>query len=121
MDVPMDTAQLTLDGNAVNLREYVGAWSEKLCADDVLKFRTERLPEGDYERSAIGERHFDPGCVVINGLDMDRAAVSLRYTVRVFRPAVVSSFEVASRGRHYVFSSIQLGEIGVKMSMTSVP
>lgn len=99
-DIPMDSTQVTLNGNSVNLRECVKAWSEKLCADDVLQFRTQKLPEGEYERSAVGERHFEPGCLLIETREIERAVMSIRYLVRVLPPAVISSFEVASRGRH---------------------
>ena len=67
-DLPMESTQLILDGNSVPLSEYVKVWSEKLCAADVCKFRTEKLPKGDYERTATEERLFDLGRLLIDDL-----------------------------------------------------
>ena len=103
-----------LHGAEINLREYVGNWTEQLIASDVLKFRTEKLPEGDYSRTVDSERRFELGELAINDDDMEQATVAVRYTVRVLRPAVVSYFEVASRGRCRLLEPIPLptGETG---------
>lgn len=120
-DVEMDTAQARLFGNPTGLRQYVSDWAAKVCADDVCTFRTERLPEGDYERTATAERQFEVGQLSINDREMERAEISIRYKVRVLHPAVVSSFEVESRGHHLLLAPVQLPEgPSIQLSVTTL-
>jgi hypothetical protein len=120
-DVQMDTAQARLFGNPTGLRQYVSDWASSVCADDVCTFRTESLPEGDYERTGTAERRFEAGHLSIDDREVERAEISVRYKVRVLHPAVVSSFEVESRGRHLLLAPVQLPEgPSIQLSVTSL-
>jgi hypothetical protein len=119
-DLVVGDKGIMLHGAGINLHEYVGNWTDQLVASDVLKFRTERLPEGDYSRTVDSERRFEPGELSINDENMEQATVAVRYTVRVLRPAVISYFQVASRGHCRLLEPIHLptGET-VQLSVTT--
>jgi hypothetical protein len=106
--VAVETAQARLLGNDINLGHYLLGWAEELCAADVVGFRTEKLDDGDYERTANAERRFGLGELSVNNLDIERGEISLRYKVRVLRPLVVSYFEVVSRGHFRLLAPVQL-------------
>jgi hypothetical protein len=106
--IDVSTAEAKLLGEVIDLRQYMLTWAEKTCSDDLLRFRSERLPEGTYDRAADSEREFAPGTLSLNGLDMERATISIGYKVKVVRPAVISYFEVESRGHSLLFSPVQL-------------
>jgi len=117
----MDTAQARLFGNPAGLRQYVSDWAAKVCADDVCTFRTEKLHEDDHERTGTAERQFEAGHLLINDREVERAEISIRYKVRVLHPAVVSSFEVESRGHHLLLAPVQLPEgPSMQLSVTTL-
>lgn len=119
-DVPMESSQVRVNGEVIELRQYVSEWSDKLCANDVLGFRTEKLPEGDYPRTASTNRHFDTNLISLDGDDIEQAEMTIRYNVRVLRPAVISSYEVQSRGHYILLSPIKLPTGAVmQMSVTT--
>jgi Restriction endonuclease len=97
---PLDiNAVAKLNGTIIDMRQYVQKWGEQTCGDSLLSFRTERLPEGTYERSADSKREFLPGELLLNDLDIEYANMSVSFNVAISRPAVISYFEVESRGR----------------------
>ena len=99
--VPLDTnlSVAKLNGQIIDMRKYVQKWGEQTCGDSLLSFRTERLPERTYERYADSKREFLPGELLLNDLDIESADLSISFDVTISRPAVVSYFEVETRGR----------------------
>jgi|SRR5277367_2049081 len=117
--VNFDTAVAKLRGDVIDLRTYVGQWAEKATSEEVLSFRSERVPEGTYERTADGPREFVAGEFTLNDRDIERGELHVRYNVTVVRPAVVSYFEVESRGRVFSLAPIQIPS-GPAMQMSFV-
>jgi hypothetical protein len=103
----IDTSCATHLGNLVNLREYILNWGNQAASEDARSFRSERVPEGQYPRTAHSKREFVSGDLVVDNADIERAELSARYTVRVVRPALISYFEVKSRGRVVSFAPVQ--------------
>lgn len=106
--VDLSTVAAKLQGNVVDLRQYLIKWAEEASQRHVLSFRSERAPEGDYVRETESEREFAPGGMTLDDRDIERAKNSLRYKVTVVRPAVISSFEVESRGRVVSLAPVQI-------------
>jgi hypothetical protein len=99
--VPLDikTAQAMLHGKSIDLDQYAKDWAVATCNDNTNTFPSGTLPEGIYGRHASSKREFGIGEFVLNDRDIDAATLEVEFTVRVIRPAVVSHFEVATRGR----------------------
>lgn len=117
--VNFDTAVAKLRGDVIDLRTYVGQWAEKATSTEVLSFRSERVPEGTYERTAEGHQEFVPGEFTLNDQDIERGELHVRYNVTIVRPAVISYFEVESRGRVVSLAPIQIPS-GPQMQMRFV-
>jgi hypothetical protein len=117
--VNFDTAVAKLRGDVIDLRTYVGQWAEKETGAEVLSFRSERVPEGIYERAAEGRREFVAGEFTLNDRDIECGELHVRYNVTIVRPAVVSYFEVESRGRVFSLAPIQIPS-GPQMQMRFV-
>jgi hypothetical protein len=78
--------------------------------------------EGTYDHTADAKRGFSPGESSMNDLDVECAEISTRFTVTVLRPAVISHFEVESRGRLLSFAPVELPEgATMQMKMTLIP
>lgn len=105
--VDLDTAVAELLGKAIELRKYLSQWADEASRADVGSFNSHRAPEGTYERSAQVHRDFAPGELTLNDRDLERAEQTLCYNVTVVRPAVVSYFEVETRGRFISLAPIQ--------------
>ena len=105
---PIDiaTAQAQLHGIAINLHEYVMKWAEETCNENMRTFPSGKLSEGVYDRTADSTREFAQGEFLLDGSDIKGATLSITFKVRVLRPAVISHFEVQSRGRVLSFAPV---------------
>jgi hypothetical protein len=106
--VDLSTVTAKLMGNAIDLRQYLIKWAEEASQCHVLSFRSERARVGDYMRETESERKFAPGELTLDDRDIERARNSIRYKVTIVRPAVVSCFEVESRGRVVSLAPLQI-------------
>lgn len=97
-----------LQGNVIDLRQYLIKWAEQMSQCHALSFRSERAPEGDHVRETESEREFAPGGLTLDERDIERAKNSIRYKVTVVRSAVMSCFEVESRGRVVSLAPVQI-------------
>jgi hypothetical protein len=101
-------ADAKLNGSAIDLCQYLNKWAEEASSEDVLHFRSERESDGDYQREVTSPREFAPGEFTVDDSDIGRAESFVRYNVHILRPAIVSHFEVESRGRVVMFAPIQV-------------
>jgi hypothetical protein len=106
--VDLSTVTAKLQGDVVELRQYLIKWAEEESQRHVLSFRSERAPEGEYVRETESEREFSLGQLTLDDRDIERAKNSVRYKVTVVRPAVISCFDVESRGRVVSFAPVQI-------------
>ena len=104
----LSSANAKLLGNDIDLRQYLIKRAEEASSKDVLSFRSERSPEGMYDRTAPSTRQFAAGELLLDARDIERVETSVSYRVTVGRPPVVSYFEVESRGRVVSLAPIQL-------------
>jgi hypothetical protein len=105
--IDMTTAVAKLDGESIDLRSYLNKWAEDAASQDALSFRSERYAEGDYERSTNANREFCGREFAIDGIEIAWAEMCIRYKAIVVRPAVVSCFEIQSRGRVVSLAPVQ--------------
>jgi hypothetical protein len=110
--IDVATAVAKLRGELIDLRGYLCKWAEDAASQDALSFRSERYPEGDYERSTEAKREFAERELTIDGMEIAWAETSVRYKATVVRPAVVSYFEVQSRGRVVSLAPMQIPSAG---------
>jgi hypothetical protein len=106
--VDLNTVSARFQGNAIDLRQYLTKWAEDASSEDVLSFRSEKVPEGNYKRATQSTRKYTVGELTLDGNDIERAESSVRYNVAVVRPRVVSYFEVESRGRVVSLAPVQI-------------
>lgn len=107
-----------LRGESIDLREYLCKWAEEAASQDSLSFPSHRYPEGDYVRDTLSKREFASGELIVNGMEMAWAETDVRYKATVVRPAVISHFEVHSRGRVVSLAPVQLpvgGPMDIKL------
>ena len=88
-----------LNDNSVNLNEYLMKWAQEICHESMRAFPSGRLSEGVYERNADATRQFAVGELLLDGLSMKSVALSVSFKINVFRPRVISHFDVVTRGR----------------------
>jgi hypothetical protein len=115
----LDNANVTFQGEKLDLRVLLRDWANKAVADDTLKIRTERLEQGVHERKAKSEREF-PNCeLIVNCLDIGSIAIVVDYHLHVFHPPIVSRFDVETRGRFWSYAPVVLPE-GSTMQMAVI-
>lgn len=86
-------------GSLIDLPAYVGRWADDIMGKDSLSVPSHRVPEGGHARAASGSRLFAPGDLVLNGKEIESGCVNVSYQVNVYRPPVISLFDVETRGR----------------------
>jgi Restriction endonuclease len=107
-DLDLKTANAKLYGNTIDLREYLCKWAEAVAQKDALSFRSERFPEGIYQRMTRATRDYLPSELVLNGRDIERVETCVKYNATIVRPQVISYYEVKTRGRVVSLGPIQL-------------
>ena len=97
---------ITVEGTTMHLRgadlllsDYLTAWTKEMYDQVLLGFVTGHLAEGVHPMIASAERSFGQGECVINGQELEYARIDAEFGVRIIRPAVVSHYEVSTRGR----------------------
>ena len=81
------------------LRKYLDSWVEEIYAERLLTFWTVDLPEGVHPMMASALRSFGAGECFIDGKELDQVSMQIEFGVRIFRPPVISDYEVSTRGR----------------------
>ena len=113
----LDGSTAKLAGTVIDLKAYLNQWAIDAAHTDSRSFRSERVPDGEHERTAKVCREFQPGEFLLNERDVERAESSVTYNLRVIRPAVVSYFEIQTRGRAVTLAPVQL-PTGPSMQLT---
>jgi hypothetical protein len=108
----MATAVAKLRGEPIDLRRYLCKWAEDAASQDALAFRCERYPEG--ERNTDAKREFAEREFTIDGTEIAWVESSIRHKATVVRPAVVSYFEVHTRGRVISLAPKVLAELNAE-------
>jgi hypothetical protein len=109
LDLDVKKAQATLSGNDINLEQYINKWVEDTRNENVSRFPSGTLPAGEYEREADATREFSEGELILNGTVIRRSTLHLSMKLSVFRPPVVSHFEVETRGRVLSLAPVDIG------------
>ena len=104
------TASTIYKGQPLEIIKLIGEWVDELADTNLRTFPSGTLPEGNYERSDQLERRFEKDELVVNGMDIGSVLLELKFSVQVIRPALLSNFEIASRGRSIAFASVQMGD-----------
>jgi Restriction endonuclease len=121
--IDFETAKAEMNGAPVNLKKFLMACANQTIFQDVLSFRSHTLPVGDYEREGVGTRVFEPGGLMVNDKDMELMEIRVTYTTTIYRPAVMWSFDVQTRGRVLAFAPVVLpgGEEMVSRIVMNLP
>ena len=90
---------VTLNGKELLITDYLDSWMKQLYLDRLRWFQTAHLEEGIHPMLADGQRSFDPGECVIDARDIEHVRLFVEFGVQIIRPAVISDFEIATRGR----------------------
>jgi hypothetical protein len=112
---PIDVQGKTviLYGEARVLRDVLVEWGESVYAEQLLHMRTWDLGDGIHPMTAAAERTFGPGECVIDGQEMDYVRIDLECGVQITHPAVISHYEVASRGRVIRLAPVTVRDVSI--------
>ncbi len=86
-------------GHELSLPTLLGKWIDELYADRLLHFRTWDLSDGIHPMTASRERSFGKAECIIDDQEMEYIRIDLECGVRIAYPAVLSHYEVSTRGR----------------------
>jgi hypothetical protein len=97
--IEIDGKTARIGGTDVLLTDYLNTWMEQLYEERLLLFQTADLPEGVHPMRADGQQTFGLGEFILDGKDIEHVRLFVEFGVQILRPAVISDFEVATRGR----------------------
>jgi hypothetical protein len=83
----------------VLLTDYLNSWLDDIYQQRLLEFQTAHLAEGIHPMTAEAERSLGAGEVFIDGREIEHVQIEAEFGVHIIRPAVISDYEVATRGR----------------------
>jgi hypothetical protein len=101
-----------LNGTPISSTEYISRQINAIVDDHTKHLATNTLPDGTYPYDIEKEIVVAPDHLVVNGLEIGRIKFRIRYYVDVVRPAIVSKYEVETRGRIYTFDAVKVGDAG---------
>jgi hypothetical protein len=118
-EIPLDMVSATFQtsGGLSNVKEYLMEWAEEASKQDLNRFRSERVSDGTYLRRTEASREFEHGAVLLDGIVIKRANLTVDYNVRVLHLVVMSSFEVQRRGRVVSFAPVPIEGTTVTISI----
>ena len=102
-----------LHGQEMLLTDYLDAWIKELYQERLLHFSTAHLAEGIHPMTASAERSFSAGEFIINDQEMEHARMDAEFEVRIIRPAVISDYEVSSRGRVIRLEKVTVRDLAI--------
>jgi|ERR1039458_3054745 hypothetical protein len=104
---------VVLNGERIDIDHLTRKWIGQVWNERSGTFPSGTLPEGTYPVTAEGEKHFEPNELAAEGQDVDRVLYKVEFKVRVVRPAIVSYFDLESRGRAMQLAPVQFGDNGL--------
>jgi hypothetical protein len=108
--VKFDEARVLLVGLSLTMRELFELLGKPACTVDLFNSMIDAVPEGTYGRTVRHERTFNAGELYVNEQDIGVAVFDVEYQVLVKRRAIISHFEIESRGRFLDFEPMQVGD-----------
>ena len=108
-----------LHGQDVPLVIYLDAWAKELYMERLLHFRTVHLAEGVHPMTAAAERSFGAGECLINDQEMEHARLDAEYGVQIYRPAVISHYEVSTRGRVIQLENVTMHDLVINTALVT--
>ena len=94
----LSQAVATLNGNLLNLLDYMNAWVTAAMNESMLTFPSGTLVDGTYQRECVAERAFAEGLFIVNDTPIQTATITVQFEIYLVRPAVKSHFEINGRG-----------------------
>jgi hypothetical protein len=108
----MDTSVLTFNGQAIDYRQYANALVSRLIQEHTLTVPSHTLGAGVYTFDVAKDIPIAPDILLVDGYEVQSIRIKLQYPFEVVRARVVSKFDIATRGRSYVFEGVPLGAYG---------
>jgi len=105
--------QLHLSGADILLTDFLYTWIEELYQERLREFQTAHLAEGTYPMTAWAERTFRTGECIIDGREIENVRLDVEYGVRIIRPAVISDYEVSTRGRVIRLETVNVQDFAI--------
>jgi hypothetical protein len=106
----IDIETAVLNDSPINVNDYIWPKVHTIATEHVNTLRTDTFADGLYTTYDVkSELAVAPDCLVINGTERNKIQFQVRYQVEVIRPAIVSKYEVETRGRIYTFEPVKVG------------
>ncbi|MGH9734009.1 MAG: restriction endonuclease [Candidatus Acidiferrales bacterium] len=107
---PLDlgTTTATFRGQSVDLKVQLLEFCDAFVNRQTLGFRSETLQEGKYPQQIEAAISFAPGELIVNGDEIESAVLKVAYRIWVYHPAIISHFDVKTRGRAMTFAPLDL-------------
>jgi restriction endonuclease len=96
---PVEVQKAELHGAEINFRDYLNKWADAVMSQDSLLIPSHRMAPGDHDRTATSKRQFEPGQFLLNGDDIEHLAMDMKYVFSIYKPPLISYFDIESRGR----------------------
>jgi hypothetical protein len=111
--------KVRLYGKEVLLEDYLTAWTRELYKERLLGFDTAHLAEGVHPMTCSAKRSFGAGDCIINSQDMEHVQLDPEFGVQIMRPAVISHYEVATRGRVIRLAKVTVRDLAIDTSFVT--
>lgn len=107
----LSQAVASLNGNPVNLLNYLNTWVTEAINESMRTFSSGTLPDGTYQRECLAERTFSEGQFIVNDIPIGTAKITVQFEIYLVRPAVKSHFEIGGRGRVISLEAHTVGDV----------
>jgi len=100
-----DDCKVELDGESIDLTMYINKKSSEIIESRINNEPTHRLPEGVYNYEYNETLFYEPGSLIVQGLDIERIELNITFQIIVTRPKIKYAFEVGQRGKVISYES----------------
>jgi hypothetical protein len=105
-------ATVLLNGTAISCMEYLIKRINETIDEHLNHLPTHAFPDGVYRYDLEKEILVAPDHLLVNDIEIGKIVLRLSYQLEVVRPAIVSKYEVETRGRIYNFDTVKVGDAG---------
>ncbi len=118
--IEIEGKKFHLHGTELLLTDYLDAWTQELYEQRLLSFWTADLAEGIHPMPASDERSFGAAECLIDGQEIEHVRLDVDFGVHILRPAVISDYEVSTRGRVIRLAQVNVHDIAINTAFVTL-
>lgn len=114
-----DDVDAELDGNSINLTEYLTNWSNDVARKAVNNYPSAHEESGTYTIETKDIRNYQAGQFKIKGVSVGKAQITIAVAIEIVVPTILSHFDIQTRGRCMVLAPVPMSDHMLQLALVA--